>query len=99
MYAACAKAGSAYAPPGEILKLDTTTLTSDFLDDCHNRIWKQYEKLADKFLVGGERDYDSLAKGPHLLKAIDTELKRRFHSKKIAKASKTSVRGTKKETA
>jgi len=82
MYATCAKVGSAYAPPSEILKLDASTLSTEFLTDCYDRVSKQYEKLASKFLVGGERDYDSLAKGPQLLKAVNTELKRRFHSKK-----------------
>jgi hypothetical protein len=84
MYATRAKAGSAYAPPGEILKLEVSTLSTEFLDDCYDRISKLYEKLASKLLVGGERDYDSLAKGPQLVKAVDTELKRRFHAKKKA---------------
>jgi hypothetical protein len=82
MYAICAKVGNAYAPPGEILKLDISTLSPDFLSDCFDRIWKQYEKSADKLFGDGERDYESLAKGPHLLKAVNSDLKRRFNSKK-----------------
>jgi hypothetical protein len=84
MYATCAKIGSAYAPSGEILKLDVSTLTPVFLHDCNDRVFKQYEKLAEKHKVNGERDYDALAKGQggHLLKAISAELKRRFHPKK-----------------
>jgi hypothetical protein len=79
MYATCAKVGSAYAPPGEILKLDPATLSPEFLTECYDRVWKQYEKLANKF---AERDYDSLAKGPHLLKTLNAELKKRFSQKK-----------------
>ncbi len=84
MYATCAKIGNAYAPPGEILKLDVSTLTTDFLQDCHGRVLKQYEKLAEKYIANGERDYDALAKGQgeHLLKALTGELKRRFNPKK-----------------
>jgi hypothetical protein len=84
MYATCAKVGSAYAPVGEILKLDTSAFTTDFLQDCTNRVYKHYEKLADKLAVNGERDYDALAKGQggHLLKAVTGELKRRFSPKK-----------------
>jgi hypothetical protein len=84
MYATCAKVASAYAPPGQILKLDTSTLTTDFLSDCYRRVRKQYERLAEKYRVAGERDYDSLAKGPQLLKSLNAELKRRFKSTKNA---------------
>jgi hypothetical protein len=84
MYATCAKIGSVYAPPGEILKLDVSTLTTDFLQDCYDRVFKQYDKLAEKHKVNGERDYDALAKGQggYFLKAITSELKRRFNPKK-----------------
>lgn len=84
MYATCAKAGNAYAPPAEILKIDTATLSVEFLTDCYKRVWKHYQRLAEKFNVDGERDYDALAKGQgqYLLKAINTELKRRFTQKK-----------------
>lgn len=84
MYATCAKIGNAYAPSGEILKLDVSTLTPEFLKHCNDRVTKQYEKLAEKYKVNGERDYDALAKGQgeHLLKATVAELKRRFNAKK-----------------
>jgi AIPR protein len=84
MYATCAKIGSAYAPPMEISKLDASTLTPSFLKDCSDRVFKQYDKLAEKYKVNEERDYDALAKGQggHLLKAINAELKRRFNPKK-----------------
>jgi hypothetical protein len=81
MYAACVKSGNAYAVPSEILKVDPETLTEPFLEDCFGRVWKQYERLAEKHKVNGERDYDSLAKGPLLLKALDSELKRRLKKK------------------
>jgi len=84
MYATCAKAGSAYAPPTEILKIDTATLSVEFLTDCYNRVWKHYQRLAEKFSVEGERDYDALAKGQgqYLLKTINAELKKRSNQKK-----------------
>ena len=84
MYATCAKIGNAFAPPHEILKLDVATLSTDFLTDCNTRVRKLYDKLAEKHAVNGEKDYDALAKGQgqFLLKAINSELKRRFHSKK-----------------
>lgn len=80
MYATCAKTGSAYAPATEILKIDPSTLTADFLSDCYKRVYKHYARLADKHKVNGERDYDALAKGQgeYLLKAVNSELKRRF---------------------
>jgi hypothetical protein len=86
MYATCAKIGSAYASAGAILKLDVSTLTPEFLKDCNDRVFKQYEKLADKHAVNGERDYDALAKGQgdYLLKAITGELKKRFNPKKTS---------------
>lgn len=84
MYATCAKVGNAYAPPSEILKLEPSSLTTEFLQDCKDRVWKRYDKLAEKHAVNGERDYDALAKGQggYLLKALNTELKRRFNPKK-----------------
>lgn len=84
MYATCAKVGSAYATPASILKLDAATLTQDFLRDCADRVLSHLEKLADKYKTNGERDYDALAKGQggYFLKALTTELKRRFNPKK-----------------
>jgi hypothetical protein len=88
MYATCAKAGNAYAPPSEILKIDLSTFTSDFLHDCYARLHKQYERLAERYKSNGERDYDALAKGQgqYLLKTLNAELKRRFNQtkKKVA---------------
>ena len=80
MYATCAKCSNAYAPPSEILKIDVSTFTADFLSDCYKRVYKHYEKLAEKYKLNGERDYDALAKGQgeYLLKAVTAELKRRF---------------------
>jgi AIPR protein len=83
-YATCAKVGNAYAPPGQILKLDVSTLTPDFLHDCFDRVNKHYGRLAERYKSNGERDYDALAKGQgqYLLKAINAELKRRFNTPK-----------------
>lgn len=84
MYATCAKIGSAYAPSGDILKLDVSTLTADFLNDCTDRVYKHYDWLAQKVAVNGEPDHDAVAKGQGgvLLKAVTAELKRRFNPKK-----------------
>jgi hypothetical protein len=82
MYVSCAKAANAFAPAGGLLALDVSTLTDEFLKECYGQVWKHYQKLADKLAVDGERDFDSLAKGPHLLKALSAELKRRFKPKK-----------------
>ncbi len=78
MYASCAKAGSAYPSPTQILALDPQTLSEDFLKDCHERVAKHYNRLADKLSVNGERDFDSLAKGTQLLKAVNSDLQKRF---------------------
>jgi len=49
---------------------------------CYQRVWKVYEHLAEKDAEDGERDYDALAKGPNLLKALRAGLKRRFNPPK-----------------
>jgi hypothetical protein len=85
MYAVCAQAGSAYAPPKEILKIDASSaLTTGFLKECYDRVFKHYERQAERHKVDGERDYDALAKGQgqYLLKAVLSELKRRFNKPK-----------------
>jgi hypothetical protein len=81
MYATCAHAGNPYTPPKAILKIDVSSaLTTDFLKDCHNRVFKHYEKQTERHKFDGERDYDAIAKGhgQYLLKALHSELKRRF---------------------
>jgi hypothetical protein len=47
-------------------------------------VFKQYQTLAAKLAVNGERDYDALAKGQggYFLKKITAELKRRFNPQK-----------------
>ncbi|PYT53628.1 MAG: hypothetical protein DMG43_08480 [Acidobacteria bacterium] len=87
MYAACMKTGSAYCPPGELLKLDLSSLAPELLKDSYERVWGHYQRLADKYSVNGERDYDSLAKGPNLLKALSSDLKKRLR-KKIRKSAR-----------
>jgi hypothetical protein len=77
LVAACAKASNAYAPVGQILKLDPASFTEDFLHECYDRVSKHYEKLAEKHAVSGDKDYDALAKGQgqYLLKKLSAELK------------------------
>jgi hypothetical protein len=84
MYSTCAKAGNAYAPVGQILRLDPASFTEEFLRECYDRVSKHYEKLAEKHAVNGDKDYDALAKGQgqYLLKKLSAELKKRFNAKK-----------------
>jgi hypothetical protein len=84
MYAICAQAGNAYAPPKEILKIDASALTADFLKDCNDRVLRHYERQTERHRVDGERDYDAIAKGQgqYLLKAVLADLKRRFKKPK-----------------
>jgi hypothetical protein len=82
MYFAVALTKNPYAPPDRLLSIDTAKLDNELIADCYQRIWKQYQELAKKFATNGEKDYDSLAKGPHLLRALNTELKRRFTPRK-----------------
>src|SRR5262249_27080444 len=67
MYAACLKTNSAFAIPKAIQAIDISTLTDDVLDACYERIWKKYERLAEKHQEDVERNYDAIAKGPLLL--------------------------------
>ena len=90
MYVAAAQMKHAYVPPDNLITLDIMKLEDTFITHCYERLWKQYQKLAERFVTNGESDYDSLAKGPHLLKAVQTELRRRFtprKKKKIAAAT------------
>jgi hypothetical protein len=84
MYAICAAAQNAYASPSQILKLDPSSFTKEFLTDCHQRVFRQYERLAERHAANGERDYDAIAKGQgqYLLKKLSAELKRRFNARK-----------------
>lgn len=80
-YATSTALKNGYTSPGALLKLDTndyrTALPASFA-----RVQKAYEKLAEKHAVDGDPDYDGLAKGPHLLKTLLSELRRRFNPKK-----------------
>ena len=77
MYAACVVTKSAYAPPGAILELDPSAIPDSLLQDCWERVIdSHYAKLT-------EHEYpDAIAKGPTFLKAINTELRRRFATRK-----------------
>src|ERR1700687_4326730 len=82
MYVAAAATKSAYVPPDKLLTIDVPNLDNELIGDCHARVWKQYQTLARKLASNGQKDYDSLAKGPNLLKALNTELRRRFTPRK-----------------
>jgi hypothetical protein len=87
MYVAAAATKNAYVPPDKLLTIDITKLDNDLVADCYTRVWKQYQQLANKFASNGDIDYDSLAKGPHLLRALNTELKRRLTPRKKKKVA------------
>ncbi|HUO15590.1 MAG TPA: AIPR family protein [Verrucomicrobiae bacterium] len=82
MYACCEATTNAFADPGRIQQIDISKLTDTTLNACFDRVSEKYEKLAEKFEKDGERDYDTVAKGPQLLKALQTHLKQRFNRKK-----------------
>ncbi len=88
MYVAAAATKNAYPAPGKLLTHDPTKLDNALISDCHQRIWKKYQELAEKFAADGEKDYDALAKGPLLLRALNTELRRRFTPRNKKKAVK-----------
>jgi hypothetical protein len=86
LYATCEMLSSAYSAPGGIEKIDMILMSDVLLSKCYKRVWALYEKTAEKLKgVDGERDYAAAAKGPNLLKAIQSELKRRFNKKKNKK--------------
>lgn len=87
MYVAAALTKSAYAPPDKLLSIDLQKLDNGLIAECYQRVSKKYHELAKKFATNGEKDYDSLAKGPHLLRALNTELKRRFTPRRKKKAA------------
>ena len=87
MVAVSVKVGSAYAAPDKILKLDIASLTDEFLLECYQQVKTRYEALAAKTSEDGEPDYDALAKGPQLLKILETYLKKRFAKRKSTKAA------------
>jgi hypothetical protein len=70
-----------FTSPGELLKLQLDAYEAA-LPSSFKKVQKVYERLALKYAVDGEQDYDGLAKGPHLLKALLTDLRRRFNPKK-----------------
>jgi hypothetical protein len=81
MYATCVQVGNAYAPTRDILKIDVpVALTVEFLSDCKDRVFKRYERQTEKHKVDGDRDFDAIAKGQgqYLLKALLSDLRRRF---------------------
>lgn len=87
MYVAAAQMKHAYVPADKLLTLDIGKIDNAFINGCYERLWKQYQKLAEKYSSNGDVDFDSLAKGPNLLKAVQTELRRRFTPRKKVAAA------------
>jgi len=83
MYATCMATSNGYANPSAIQKIDITAMTDAFLESCYFRVWKRYEHLTTKLANGGEKDYDSIAKGhgQYLLRALQKELRTKFNPK------------------
>ena len=86
MYVACAETKDAYVSPGKILTIDVPGITEASVKDCFDRVWKKYE-IAEVDTDADASDYDQLAKGPNLLKVLNTELRRRFTKRKPRKAA------------
>lgn len=80
-YVAASLVKNVFIPAADLRKVEMDKVTDAFISDCYKRLWKRYEQLATKHAVDGESDYDSLAKGPLLLKALTSDLKRRFAKK------------------
>lgn len=55
-----------YTSPSELLKLEVGGYET-VLPESFAKVQKKYERLASKYAVDGEPDYDGLAKGPRLL--------------------------------
>jgi len=83
MHAACVTIKNGYATPKGVLNLDVQTY-SKTLPESLIKVRKVYERLAEKYAVDGEPEYDNIAKGPRLLKTLLTDLRRRFNPKKKA---------------
>lgn len=88
MYAACEICSSVRPGQSQIESIDLSPLTGEWLKKPWQRVRKKYEGLAAKQLdKGGEKDYDKLAKGTDLLKAIQSDLRTRFGQKKSGGSS------------
>jgi hypothetical protein len=78
MYVAAAYMKHAYIPPDKLLSLDLSKLDESLIANCCERVTTIYQRQATK--VAG--DYDLVAKGPHLLQAMNADLRRRFNARK-----------------
>jgi hypothetical protein len=85
MYVAAAATKNPYVPPNKLLTLEVDKVDENLIADCYGRIMTQYNQLARKLAGDGELDFDQLAKGPSMLRALTTQLKRRFVTRKAVK--------------
>jgi hypothetical protein len=82
-YIACVMTSNGHANPGKIEKINVPSITDAILEDAYKKVRKLYEGLAVKQKSeDGEKDYDSVAKGPNLLKSVLNELIRKYNPKK-----------------
>jgi AIPR protein len=82
MYAACEICSCVRPSSSLIESIDLSSLESDWLEKPWGRVSKKYQSLADKRInKEGEKDFDKVAKGPDLLKAIESDLRTRFGKK------------------
>jgi hypothetical protein len=90
MYVAAAATKDAHIPPDKLLRVNVSQLNGGLISDSCVRVLKRYEKIAERYHTPlGGWDFDQMAKGPELLKAICGDLKRRFPIRK-----KKAKRGT-----
>lgn len=79
-YVACAATGSAYSPPGDIVRIDVDALTDDFLREglkVVKRIYKRY---------GGN---DEAGKSPRMVSALDKWLVQKFSPPNVQEDKKS----------
>jgi len=81
MYATSTALKNGYIYTVDLLKLQVEVYET-VLPGSLPKVKKMYERLAKKYTADGEPDFDGLAKGPHLLKMLLTDLRRRFNPKK-----------------
>jgi len=76
MYVASAMYKQVHVSADMLLQLKPEEISIDLILDCYNRVFKHYVDLTH------DEYPDSVAKGTKLLKAINTELRRRFSKRK-----------------
>jgi hypothetical protein len=87
MYVASAVTKNAFIPPDEFVKVDSAVISEKLLEECHERVRKAYDYVAERSKVNGEYDYDGVAKGSKLPEKLRAGLKARYNRAKRTKKS------------